>query len=103
MTDYVEGKAAWLAEGLPAEGKVRPDERIGSRVTPSEGRKVLDAPGAPWTVRPNELVRDVLDRVADDGDQAPEVVHVTTAKGLLLGTVEVAALGRPAVTASAGP
>ena len=53
---------------------------------------MLDAPGDPCTVRPNELVRDVRDRLRDLGDDAPDVVHVTTAKGRHLGTIETAAL-----------
>ena len=95
MTDYVDGKAAWLAEGLPAGGKVAADERVGSRVAPAAGAGPLDAPGDPLTVRPSELVRDVRDRLRDLGDDAPDTVHVTTARGRLLGTIEAAALRSP--------
>ena len=94
MIDYVDGKAAWLAEGLPAEGDVADDDRIGARITGPGGgeRGVLDAPGDPWTVRPNELVRDVRERLRARGDDLPDLVHVTTAKGRLLGTIEKASL-----------
>ena len=91
MTDYVDGKAAWLAEGLPAEGDVGDDERIGSRVGRVPG-DVLREPGDPLTVRANELVRDVADRLRHGGEDVSGVVFVTTPKGRLLGSVEKAAL-----------
>ena len=53
---------------------------------------VLQEAGDPLTVRPNELVREVAARLRDLGDNAPDVVHVTTAKGRVLGSVEKAAL-----------
>lgn len=90
--DYVDGKAAWLAEGLPAEGDVADDERMGSLVRAPASARVLDAAGDPCTVRPNELVRDVRARLRAQGDEAPNEVHVTTATGRLLGTIDVAVL-----------
>ena len=66
---------------------------------------MLDAPGDLWAVRPNELVRDVRRRLREAGDEAPSVVHVTTAKGRLLGTIEAVALlpGGTRARASAAP
>ena len=89
----MEGKAAWLAEGLPAEGDVDDRERIGAFVAGGDDEPaVLDAGGDPLTVRPNELIRDVRARLRDLGDDAPHEVHVTTARGRLLGTIETASL-----------
>ena len=105
MADYVDGKAAWLAAALPADGQVADADRIGALVGSVAG-DVLRATGDPMTVRPNELVMDVVRRLRELGDGAPEAVHVTTAKGLLLGTVDVTTLLDPAAraraTASAG-
>lgn len=61
---------------------------------PAGDRPILDASGDPFTVRPNELARDVRDRLRRLGDDAPAEVHVTTAKGRLLGTIESGALDR---------
>ena len=92
MTDYVDGKAAWLAEGLPVEGTVRDDERVGSLVATSTSTSTLTTPGDRYTVRPSELRQDVRRRLRALGEDAPDVVHVTTAKGRLLGTIEAATL-----------
>ena len=46
----------------------------------------------PFSVRPNELVDDVRDRLRALGAAAPATIHVTTAKARLLGTIETATL-----------
>ena len=70
------------------------DERVGALVAPPTEPVVLDAPGDPFTVRPHELITAVRDRLRSLGDDGPAVVHVTTAEGRLLGTVEAAAVRR---------
>jgi hypothetical protein len=52
----------------------------------------LRGPGDPPTVRPNELARDLVDRLRRQGDQRPERIYVTTAMGRLLGTVDTGGL-----------
>lgn len=84
-----------MAEGLPAEGEVRDDERIGALAVDPGGDVALDEPGDPMTVRPNELVRDVRAELRRRGDDAPDRVYVTTARGRLLGTVEQAVVLGP--------
>ena len=44
--------------------------------------------GDPSTVRPGEPVRDVVDRLREQGEGAPATLHVTTADGHLVGTVD---------------
>jgi hypothetical protein len=94
VTDYADGKAAWLAEGLPSEGRVHDLERIGAfaRAPSDDDEAALRGPGDPPTVRPNELARDVVDRLRDARDDRPRTILVTTAKGRLLGTVDTADL-----------
>ena len=81
MTDYVDGKAAWLAEGLPVEGEVGDRQRIAALAPPSDVAVPIDA----VTVRPSEPIRDVVDRVRHD---PPDTLFVTTARGRLVGTVD---------------
>jgi hypothetical protein len=95
VTDYVDGKAAWLAQGLPAEGRVADRDRVGAFAEPDPGVAttsdgvLLIPDGAPPTVRPNEVARELLRR--------NRTFHVTTARGRYLGTV------KPPATASAAP
>ena len=88
MTDYVDGKAAWLAEGLPAVGRVRDDERIASLATPAADGTAIPPDG--FAVRPDERIADVRTKVRGLGDDAPSTVYVTTPRARLLGTVDTA-------------
>ena len=94
MSDYADGKAAWLAEGLPAEGRVDDGARIGALTRPptADDEAAMLAPGDPPTVRPNELARDVADGLRRQGDERPERLSVTTARGRLLCTIDTGAL-----------
>ena len=93
MTDYVDGKAAWFAAGLPAEGEVSDGQRIGAlAVAAAGGRERHWDEGDPPTVRPGEPIRDVLGRLRDEGDAAPPTLFVTTPNGRLVGTVDTATL-----------
>ena len=58
MYDYAEGKAAWLAEGLPAEGTRASEDRVGSHLGPE-----------PVTCSPDESlgrVRELMGAADDD-------------------------------------
>ena len=79
---------------MPTEGRVDDRERVGALVQPptADDEAALREPGDPATVRPNELARDVVQRLRQKGDHAPERLYVTTARGRLLGTVAVASL-----------
>lgn len=50
------------------------------------------ADGDPFSVRPNELVDDVRDRLRALGAAAPATIDVTTAKARLLGRIDTATL-----------
>lgn len=69
VLDYTAGKAAWLAEGLPAEGTRRDSERAGA-----VARRVP-------TCGPD----DTIESVASDLDRPPGVVVVTDDEGTVLG------------------
>lgn len=105
MRDYVAGKAAWLAAGLPTEGELGDARRVGSFVTSGghgadDVELVLTAGGLvdglvdpavgvdldPPTVRPSLPVRDLLDRFRSGDLDGPFVV-VTTASGEPVGVV----------------
>lgn len=94
MTDYAEGKAAWLAEGLPAVGRIDDGQRLGAVANPptvADELRFLE-PGEVPTVRPSVTAREAVDRLRRQGDDAPPVLYVTTARARLLGTVDTAEL-----------
>jgi CBS-domain-containing membrane protein len=96
VTDYVAGKAAWLAEGLSVEGAIddarriqavaEPVDAIDADIVTTADSVVLSASGdpAPPTVRAGTPVRDVVERLRND--DAPWLL-VTTARGRLVGVV----------------
>jgi hypothetical protein len=100
VTDYVAGKAAWLAAGLPVEGSLGERQRVGWLVTDggfgasdvelvltSDG--LLDAVGDdldPVTVRPSLPSRELLDRWRS-GSLSADLVVVTTAAGHPVGAL----------------
>jgi CBS domain-containing protein len=69
--DYVPGKAAWMAAGLPVEGTVGDDQRVGSRARPDVPTCGLDEP-----------VGQVAGRVGDW-----PVAVVVEGEGIVLGVV----------------
>ena len=79
--DYTDSKVAWLAEGLPSEGTVRPTSRAGAvaRTVPTCG--------------PDDRIADV-----DAPDGAPVVVVVAGDDDVVLGVVRADALGLPGDT-----
>ena len=105
MSDYVAGKAAWMAAGLPTEGSQGDARRVGALaaassvaadvelrltsgglldalVDPTTGEVDLD----PVTVRPSLPVRDLVDRWRK-GDLHADHVVVTTAAGAPVGVL----------------
>jgi CBS domain-containing protein len=80
--DYVAGKADWGSFGLPLDGKADSSTRVGSIAR-------IDAP----TCRPDELVADVAERVADEW----QICVVTNEGGIVLGL-----LGRQALRSDGG-
>lgn len=70
MYDYAAGKADWGSFGLPLEGTADSSTRVGSLAR-------ADAP----TCRPDELVDDVAQRMADGWD----VCVVTNGSGIVQG------------------
>ena len=62
---YAAGKVAWLAEGLPAEGRRRPEQRIAA-IARTDGAPIVDADAtisdAARILGPDDDVAIVLDR-----------------------------------------
>jgi rhodanese-related sulfurtransferase len=78
--DYADGKAAWLADGLPAEGYLRDRDRVGGVV-----RRDVPTVGAADTI---------ADVAALDGDW--ELAVVTSPRRVVLGVVRLEATAAPA-------
>ena len=78
--DYVASKTAWLGAGLPSEGEVTPDERVGSRARPAP------------TCSPDATVGDVAESLTADGTT---VVIVLDGDGVVLGALHPNAAGLP--------
>ena len=87
MTDYVDGKARWLAEGLRSEGRVGDHQRIGALSSGDERGGNIPLPARAFAVRPGAPVREVVDRLRELRD-LPEQLFVTTSRGRLVGTVD---------------
>ena len=65
VSDYVPGKVAWLAEGLPAEGARRPEQRVGAVADPD----VPLVPGDATVAEAAALVGDADIGVVVDADR----------------------------------
>jgi hypothetical protein len=79
--DLIGGRAAWTAQGLPTEGSVGDRDRIGHHVS---------------AIATIPLDATVGDARADGDGRWP--IPVTSPGGVLLGTVDPAALALPADT-----
>jgi rhodanese-related sulfurtransferase len=81
--DYAGSKTAWLAEGLPVEGEVAPEDRAGARAT------------RPPTCPPDATIGDVTDALTAD---ATTVVVVVDDEDVVVGALHPRAAGLPATT-----
>ncbi len=104
MYDYAPGKAAWLADDLPWEGKRNIADRAGHHAVRNLDGVDLDGDGillgvsrngvterAPATVRPDATVADVV-RLLGKLDGAP--LQVTTSSGRWLGLITTESMRR---------
>jgi rhodanese-related sulfurtransferase/CBS domain-containing protein len=82
--DYADSKTAWVGCGLPAEGELREDDRVGSRAR------------RPPTCSPEATISDVADALRAD-DTA--VVVVVDANDVVVGALHPNAASLPPETA----
>ena len=82
--DYVGSKTAWLGEGLPSEGDLADDDRVGARAR------------RPPTCPPDATIGDVSDVLAADHTI---VVLVVADDDVVVGALHPRAAGLPATTA----
>lgn len=79
--DYSDSKTAWVGCGLPAEGDIRDDDRVGTRAK------------RPPTCKPDAMIGDVADSLRD-----AEVLLIVTDDDVVVGALHPRAASLPADT-----